>query len=340
MKAALVGLPRSGKSLIMQALTGLEPARKEEMIGTIKVPDERIDYLNDVYHPKKKTYAEFVISDFNLPADKGSVIPSKVKNMVQKADTLILVLRNFESSMSTDPKDPVNEYKKLKDEIFLTDILVIEKRLEREAKEHKNPPEIPVINKLNAILEESRFPAEEAFSPEELERIVNYNFLSLKKPTVLVNQPEGESAIPPMLETLLGQDNLDSFSLSATLEIELAKIPQAEQAAFLKEFNLEEAASQRFIKHIYQSLGLISFLTTGEDEVRAWPIREGTQAVEAAGKIHTDIQKGFIRAEVVGFDDFKNCGSEAECKKAGKYRLEGKEYIVQDGDIINFRFNV
>ena len=340
MKAALIGLPFSGKSLIMQALTGLEPSKKEETIGTIKVPDDRIDYLAGVYQPKKKTYAEFVVSDFNVPPDKSSVISSKIKNLVQKADTLILVVRNFESPLSPDPKDPAGEYRKLKDDIILTDILVIEKRMERESKEHKNPPEIGTLKKLAAILEEMRLPREGELTSEELERIVNYNFLTLKKPTVLVNQPEGENDLPGDLNTLLETDGLNCFSLSATLENELAKIPEAEQAAFLREFGLTEAASRRFVRNIYDGLGLISFLTAGEDEVRAWPVPRGTPAVHAAGKIHTDIEKGFIRAEVVAFDDFQACGSEAECKKAGKYRLEGKEYEVKDGDIINFRFNV
>jgi ribosome-binding ATPase len=162
----------------------------------------------------------------------------------------------------------------------------------------------------------------------------------VKKPAVLVNQPEGENDVPAALKTVLEQDGLVSFPLSATLENELAKIPEADQASFLKEFGLTEAASRRFVRHIYTGLGLISFLTAGEDEVRAWPIRAGIPAVQAAGKIHTDIEKGFIRAEVVGFDDFRQFKSEAECKKAGKYRLEGKEYVVRDGDIINFRFNV
>ncbi|MBN2352954.1 MAG: redox-regulated ATPase YchF [Spirochaetales bacterium] len=340
MKAALLGLPHSGKTLILQALTGLEPSKKEETMGTIKVPDERIDYLSDVYKPKKKTYAEFVVSDFNLPADRESVISSKVKNLVQKADTLILVVRNFDSTLTAELKNPAAEYGKLRDDILLTDILVIEKRFEREAKERKNPPELPTLKKLKALLEEMRFPKEGELTAEELERVVNYNFLSLKKPTVLVNQPEGESEIPSDLRTLLDADGLSAFALSAALEHELAGIAPAEQAAYLKEFGLTEPASRRFVRHIYRGLGLVSFLTAGEDEVRAWPIREGTIAVHAAGKIHTDIEKGFIRAEVVSFDDFKAHGSEAECKKAGTYRLEGKEYVVRDGDIINFRFNV
>ncbi len=239
-----------------------------------------------------------------------------------------------------EPKDPAAEYGKIRDDILLTDILVIEKRLEREAKERKNPPELGTLKKVKELLEQMRLPKEGELTGEELERIAHYNFLSLKKPTVLVNQPEGESDVPAALKTLLAADGLDCFALSATLERELAAIPPAEQAGFLKEFGLTEPASRRFVRHIYRGLGLLSFLTAGEDEVRAWPIRTGTPAVQAAGKIHTDIEKGFIRAEVVAFDDFKACGSEAECKKAGKYRLEGKEYVVRDGDIINFRFNV
>jgi ribosome-binding ATPase YchF (GTP1/OBG family) len=340
MKAALLGLPHSGKTLILQALTGLEPSKKEETMGTIKVPDDRIDFLADVYKPKKKTYAEFVVSDFSVAAERESVISSKIKNLVQKADTLILVVRNFDSSLSPEPKNPAAEYGKLKDDILLTDILVIEKRLEREAKERKNPIELATLKKLKSFLEEMRFPREGELTAEELERIVNYNFLSLKKPTVLVNQPEGENEVPASLRKLLDADGLSCFALSAALENELAKIPPADQAGFLKEFGLSEPASRRFVRHIYRGLGLISFLTAGEDEVRAWPIRSGTIAVHAAGKIHTDIEKGFIRAEVVAFDDFRAFGSEAECKKAGKYRLEGKEYVVRDGDIINFRFNV
>ncbi|MBN2545436.1 MAG: redox-regulated ATPase YchF [Spirochaetes bacterium] len=340
MKAALIGTQYSGKTLVFEAMTGLESGRKEENIGTIKVPDERIDHLKGVFKPKKTTYAEFVISDFTLPQDSQSVISSKVKNLIQKADILLIVLRNFNSELSSEPADTVNEYKKIRDEIILGDYLVVEKRLEKEEKEKKNTPDIPVLKKLKKILEEFKFPKEDDFTAEELKNVVNYSFLSLKKLIVIVNQEEGKNDVDQELVKMINEDALTFFSVSAKLENELVKIPVEERQTFLEEFGLNESASIRLIKHIYKQLGFISFLTMGEDEVRAWPIKNGITAVQAAGKIHSDIEKGFIRAEVISFDDFSKYNSEAECKKAGRFRLEGKEYQVKDGDIISFRFNV
>lgn len=340
MKAALIGLPFSGKSTVFQALTGIESGKKEETVGTIKVPDERIDRLAGIYNPKKKTYSEFVLSDYTVPPSKESALPAKVKNMIQKSDLLIMTLRNFDSLMTSDAADPTAEYKKIKEDMILTDFVVIEKRLEREMKEKKNPPELKVLQRLRDVFESGGFPSADTVSPEEAELIANYNFLSLKKMIVLVNQPEGEQGIPESLTKQLEADGISYFCVSAPLEVELSELSPEEQAEFLKDYGLTESASVRFIKSAYSALGLISFLTAGSDEVRAWPIKNGTPALFAAGKIHSDIQRGFIRAEVVHFDDFIRYGSEAECKKAAAYRLEGKEYVVKDGDIINFRFNV
>jgi ribosome-binding ATPase len=340
MRAALIGLSYSGKSSVFQALTGIESGKKEEMVGTIKVPDERIDKLSQIFSPKKITYAEFILSDFSVPASKDSVISPKVKNMIQKTDLLIFVLRNFESVMTTDGIDPVSEYRKLKDDIIITDFMVVDKRLEREKKEKKNPPEINVLKKLHSILENGEIPGEDTLSSDEIDLVSNYNFLTLKKKIVLINQPEGENEVPAELLDLLKKDKFDHFCVSAPLEIELAELEPEEQSEFLKDYGLTESAKIRFIKNAYRSLGLISFLTTGPDEVRAWTIKNGTPAVLAAGKIHSDIQRGFIRAETIHYSDFIKYGSEPECKKAGAYRLEGKEYTVKDGDIINFRFNV
>lgn len=340
MKAALIGLPFSGKSTVFQALTGIESGKKEETVGTIKVPDERIDRLAEIYNPKKKTYSEFVLSDYTVPQSKETAVPAKVKNLIQKADLLIVVLRNFDSLMTSDATDPATEYRKIKEDLILTDFVVIEKRLEREMKEKKNPPELKILQRLRGLFENGDFPAPDTVSPEEAELIANYNFLSLKKMIVLLNQPEGEQAVPAELEKQLSADGISYFCVSAPLEVELSELSPEEQAEFLKDYGLSESASVRFIKSAYSALGLISFLTAGSDEVRAWPIKNGTPALYAAGKIHSDIQRGFIRAEVVHFDDFIKYGSEAECKKAAAYRLEGKEYVVKDGDIINFRFNV
>lgn len=340
MKAALIGLPFSGKSTVFQALTGIESGKKEETVGTIKVPDQRIDRLAEIYNPKKKTYGEFILSDYTVPPSKENAVPAKVKNLIQKSDLLIMTLRNFDSLMTSDAADPAEEYRRIKEEFILTDLLVIEKRLEREMKEKKNPPELKILQRLREILDSGNLPGAGKVSDDEMELIANYNFLSLKKMIVLVNQPEGETEIPAALEKELTADGISYFCVSATLEVELSELSPEEQAEFLKDYGLSESAGVRFIKSAYASLGLISFLTAGCDEVRAWPIKDGTPALYAAGKIHSDIQRGFIRAEVVHFDDFIKYGSEAECKKAAAYRLEGKEYVVKDGDIINFRFNV
>jgi hypothetical protein len=340
MRAALIGLPVSGKTTVFEALTGIPEAKKEENIGTIKVPDARIDRLAEIYQPKKKTYAEFVLTDYNIAASKDALLASQVKNLIQKADLLIFVLRNFDSVMTADAKDPLAEYRKLKDELLLTDLITAERRIEREAKEKKNPPEMPAIKKLHAILEKNEVPAPGTFTADELAHISNYSFLTIKKRIALINQPEGETDIPAELQKEFTDDGLHFFSVAALLEKDLSQMPEEEQIEFLKSYNLPETARVRFIRKAYETLGLISFLTAGEDEVRAWPIRKGLPALEAAGKIHSDIQRGFIRAETIPYDEFAKYGSEAECKKAGHYRLEGKEYTVKDGDIINFRFNV
>lgn len=340
MRAALIGMPFSGKSAVFQALTGIESGKKEETVGTIKVPDERIDRLSDIYNPKKKTYGEFVLSDFTVPHAKENVISPKVKNMVQKTDLMIFVLRNFESLMTSNAIDPVSEYMKMKEDLIITDFVVIERRLEREQKEKKNPPELNILKKLHSMLENGELPGDSRIPADEAEFIANYNFLSMKKIIVLINQPEGKMDVPEKLRDLLLKDGIEYFCVSAPIEIELAELSPEEQIEFLKDYGLTESAKIRFIKSAYHSLGLISFLTAGADEVRAWPIKNGTTAVLAAGKIHSDIQRGFIRAETIHYHDFIKYGSEAECKKAAAYKLEGKEYVVKDGDIINFRFNV
>jgi len=340
MRAALIGVPFSGKTTLFEALTGVPTGRKEESLASIKVPDTRIDRLSEVFNPGKTTYAEFTLSDFNPEGAKAETIPAKVKNMLQKMDMLILVVRDFDSVLTDKPRDPLAEYAALRDEIILSDFMVTSKRLEREAKEHKNPLDLPVLKKLNESFENNRLPDDDAYSAQDRELVANYAFLTLKKRIVLVNKPEGETVIPPVLAGQLQKENVLYFAVSGTLEKELMEIPPADRAEFLKGYGLEGTARDRLLTTAYESMNLISFLTVGSDEVRAWPIRRGMTAVEAAGKIHSDIARGFIRAEVVPFETFMKHGSEDECKKANAYRLTGKDYVVQDGDIVNFRFNV
>ncbi|MFO7735669.1 MAG: DUF933 domain-containing protein [bacterium] len=340
MRAALIGAPFCGKTTVFESLTGIEPGRKDEIVGTIKVPDNRIEKLASIYKPEKKVYAEFVISDFSFPGAKEDIIPPGVKNLLQKTDLLVIVLRNFESVMTEKSVRPLEELSSIKDEMALGDLVIIEKRLEREQKEKSKMPDIPVLEKLKLILEKGDLPATDSFSEKEKELVSNYNFLSLKKYVVLVNQPEENMTPDEKLVSRIEAEGFAPFSICAPLEKEMKELSAEDALEFLKSYGLSENAGDRFIKNTYKTLGLISFLTTGKDECRAWPVKEGTTALEAAGKIHSDIQRGFIRAETVNFDTFIKLGSEAACRNAGEYRLEGKNYVVKDGDIINFRFNV
>ena len=340
MRAGLIGFPFSGKTTIFQILTGKKANKKEENIGTIKVPDERVDFLSDIYKPKKTIYAEFVISDYNVPSKKESIIAPSIKTMLQKVELLIIIIRDFSSLFSNELQDPISGYKRLREELTLTDFMIIEKRLERLEKENRNSLEIPVLKKLAEMLEENIFPKQEDFTENEYQLISNYSFLSLKKRIFLINQEEDTSEISEELRKCLDDDNEAYFSISATLESELNELSEEECKSFLESFGLEYTMKEHFIKTAFTSMELISFLTIGKDEVRAWQIKKDTIALNAAEKIHSDISRGFIRAEIVSFEDFKKYGSENECKKAGVYSLKGKTYIMQDGDITSFRFNV
>ena len=339
MRAALIGMPFSGKTTLFEALSGVAPGRKDENLASIKVPDERIDFLASVFNPGKKTYTEFLLHDFNDDA-KTEPLPAKIKNQLQKMDVLIIVLRDFPSTMSNKPQDPLADYLKIREELIFSDLLIVEKKLEREAKEHKNAPDLPVLKKLHEIFSKNAIPSSADINDEEMKQCLNYSFLTLKKLVILINKPEGEVSVPKELETRLAEEGLQFFPVSALLEKELNTLPPEDIASFLQGFGLTETAKKRLLKAVYTAMDLISFLTVGEDEVRAWTIRRGAPAVEAAGRIHSDIARGFIRASVVPYETFKKLGSESACKEANAYKLTGKDYIVNDGDIVEFRFNV
>ena len=340
MRAVLIGPEGSGKTTVFTALTGVEPGKKEESIGTLKVPDKRIDFTATIFHPKKLVYAEFVLTDINASGQSKAILCPKTKEAAQKAEMLIVVARNFPSQMTDAPADPIADYRKIIDELIITDYIVIENRLEREKKDRKPLQEHAVLTKLLGELGNSKLPAEGLLTEDELRLVANYNFLTLKKRMVLVNQPEDNLVIAPHVEQKLKEDGVAFFPICAPLQREVSAFSPAERGSFLASYGLTESAGETFIREAYNALGLISFLTVGEDECRAWPIRKGMTALEAASKIHSDIARGFIRAETIRYENFVKYGSEAECKKAGAFRLEGKEYIVNDGDIIHFRFNV
>jgi ribosome-binding ATPase len=349
MKAVLAGFPRVGKTTVFQSLTGLADsttARGVAARGVIRVPDGRVDELSKSYQPKKTTYATVSFVDVQAPdgggADKATVLSPPLVAELKDADAAIAVVRGFADPYSGASAEPEREFGRFDEELVLTDLAIVEKRLERLGKEGKKDREHSVLERLVAALGDGKPLRTVEISPEEAKLLSGYQLISRPPILVVLNQADERAAepLPRGFVSLVSEHGGESLALAGRLEREIAELPPEDQAPFLRDAGLESSARDRFVRAAYRLLDLVSFLTAGEDEVRAWTIRRGTVAQKAAGKIHSDIEKGFIRAEVIAYDDFMRYGGEAECKKAGKARLEGKDYPVADGDIINFRFNV
>lgn len=345
MKVGLIGLRGAGKTTIFNMLTGLKAdvgysagAKAEVHLGVIKVPDSRIDRLSQIFKPKKTTYAEIRFTDF--PASEASERlrgGGELLNQMRDVDAIALVLRDFGPD-ANPPKD----LNTLLAEMILADLAVVENRLTRLKKEKGRPQESELLERCHKALENEQSLRNIAFSPEEENLLSGFGFLS-RKPVLALFNAKDEQAGKPMpapYQQELDRHKIPGLLLAGKVETEISQLDEADRQSFLKEMGIEEPARDRFIRASYHLLDLISFFTTGEDEVKAWTIKRGTPARKAAGKIHSDIEQGFIRAEVVTYDDFIGCGSEAKCREAGKLRLEGKDYSVHDGDIIHFRFNV
>lgn len=335
MKLGIIGVEDSGRATIFGALTqrGDEAGGREAKVGMVRVPDERIDKLSAIFKPKKTIYAQV---EFTLPAEAaGKEAKDKVWAEIRGMDALIVVARNF----GPDRK-PLAEIKELVSEMVFADFMVAEKRLERLALDAKrgrpgDPKEIELLETCKALLEKDqplRSRPDLAAAPE----LRGFAFLS-GKPMLALFTNDDDDPNPPAEAEAAG---VEWLAVRGKLEAEIAAMSPEERDEFLKEYGITESAMDRVIRASYAMMGLMSFFTVGEDEVRAWTIKRGTPAVEAAGEIHSDIQKGFIRAEVVSYTDFMAAGNMAEAKKHAKLRLEGKTYEVLDGDIINFRFNV
>ncbi len=340
MKLGIIGLSESGKTTVFEALTGtvLNAAQKmESRIGTVRVPDNRVNILSDMYKPKKTIFAQV---EYFLPKGTGSKKDQNIWTQVRDCDALINVIRNFSRFGAEDPT-PGNDVLEIDQEMMLSDLVVVEKRLERIELDKKrgkkvDPEELLLLKQCMENLEKE-IPLRTIPEIAAAHCLKGFAFLSAKPVLVLINNDDENDAIPEINGIIPEKDGM---VIKGKLEQELMQMTEEEAEEFLLEFNITASAKDRVIKQSYELLGLISFFTVGEDEVRAWTISINTEAVEAAEVIHSDIKKGFIRAEVLAYEDLMDSGTYQEAKKRGVTRLEGKTYEVLNGDIINFRFNV
>jgi len=357
-KIGIIGLSSVGKSTLFQLLTGAEAAapggRPEARVGIARVPDGRVDRLSEMYRPKKKTWATVEYVDVPGVA-KGEGQALVDQPALRGVDALVHVLRAFASDTVPHPDgsvDPLRDAGIMELELILADLSTVERRLERleaNIKKANRPDDVAeraVFLKLKEALEAERPLREVSLTEEERRRLRSYSFLSEKPILLVVNLGEDEvkdaagALARAGLQALGERPGTALCPVAAPIETEIAQLPQEDARAFMEDLGLAEPGLDRVIRTSYALLGLVSFLTAGEDECRAWTIRRGTKAQQAAGTIHSDIERGFIRAEVVPFDELVRAGSLAACRDKGTLRLEGKEYVVQDGDVINFRFNV
>jgi len=343
MKIGLVGYPGAGKSTVFGALTGLpveaHGAGDKARLGAVKVPDARVDALATLYSPKKKTYAEIAFTD--LAGGHGEGLDRGVLNAMRPLDALCQVVRAFPDAAGDAP-DALGEITGLATETILADLEIVESRMKKIAKDPAGKAELPLLERLKDALESEQAIRELELSPEERKTIAGYTFLTQKPLLLVLNVGEADVSKPPAEAVVAAarERGLGLVVLSGVVEMDIAQMAEADQTDFLASLDLTEPAKNRFIRGAYELQGLISMLTAGPDECRAWPVPRGTSAPRAAGKIHSDIERGFIRAEVVSWQDLVALGSEAKCRDAGKLRVEGKTYVIQDGDVVNFRFNV
>ncbi len=356
MKVALIGLLQSGKSTIFASLSGKAIALSGSTVieeAIVPVPDERIDWLNEYHKPKKKTYATIDCLDlpgFDFTNEHGRAAARRLINQIRTAELLVLVVRAFENEAAPPYRNSVNperDLTELQTELLLADLELVTTRIEKLEKQITKPTKTQARDKAELALQkklqetiESEKPISSAIeNDDELAMIKPLGFLTLKPISVAVNTGEDR-----LNEKFVFNENLAGsvpvITICAGLEYELSQLDIESRTEFMADMGITESAAGKFARSCYSALGLISFLTHGTDEVRAWPIKKGTIALDAAGKVHSDIKRGFIRAETFGFEELKEHGDEKALKAAGKIRLEGKEYVVKDGDIINFRFNI
>ncbi|MCI7135902.1 MAG: redox-regulated ATPase YchF [Candidatus Limivicinus sp.] len=363
MKLGIVGLPNVGKSTLFNAITNAGAASAnfpfctiEPNVGMVTVPDKRLDYLAELYQPKKFTPAviEFVdIAGLVKGASRGEGLGNKFLGNIRATDAIVHVVRCFDDDNvihvegSTDPKRDIEI---IDLELIMADMEMVERRIEKATKAAKGDKkfqhEADVFKALLEHLNEGKSARSFDCDPDDAELIASSDLLTIKPIIYAANMDEDGVANyqdNPYFQTvaaIAAAENAQVLPICAKVEEEMAELEPEDKLMFLEELGLEESGLDRMIKCSYALLGLISFLTCGSDECRAWTIRRGTKAPQAAGKIHSDFERGFIRAEIVAFEDLKSCGSMNAAKEKGLVRSEGKDYVMQDGDVTLFRFNV
>jgi GTP-binding protein YchF len=362
LSCGIVGLPTVGKTTLFNLLTGAHvetssffSGKTSANIGIANVPDRRIDWLSQLYHPKKTTYAQMQVID--VPglvrgASQGHGVGNAFLDGVRQVDALIQVVRAFQNDDIVhveDSIDPLRDMETVNFELLMADLEFVDKRITRIKQGKKITPEqtaeLSVLQKCLEHLEQELPFSNLELSADERLTLQNYTFLTDKPLIVVVNLDErqfsqGDYPGRDQLLAVAATKGLPVIELCAQMEEEISRLPAEDRQLFLEELGIDEPAIDKVMRVSYDTLGLISFFTVGEDEVRAWTIERGTNARRAAGKIHSDLERGFIRAETMRYEDLHALGSVARVREAGKLSLEGKDYLVQDGDILNIRFNV
>ena len=364
LKAGIVGLPNVGKSTLFNAITKMNIlaanypfATIEPNVGIVTVPDERLAFLNELYKPKKLVPTTFEFTDIAglvKGASKGEGLGNKFLSHIREVDAIVEVVRCFENSNITHVEgkiDPIRDIEIINTELILADLEIVENRIskiEKKAqttKDKQTIQELAVLKKCQDALNKEQALRGLEWDKEELEILSPFNFITLKKIIYAANVSEdavslGDDEYTKKVEEYAAKEVSKVIVMCARLEEELSGLGDEEKEEFMKDLGIASSGLDKLIKATYDLLGLKTFFTSGEDECRAWTFKDGMKAPECAGIIHTDFQKGFIKAEVTSYNDLKELGSEKKVQEAGKLRLEGKEYLMQDGDICFFRFNV